>query len=211
MYSFTASFIESATFYQEFSATLMALIEQVQEADSATIFIWLQTGYVIFTTVYFGIFPLASLLLAAITLSVLPILCRGRGRDRMRALLGLGDVQVSRDSKLLEPFLETVRNGLPRSLVVLLVMGLVPFLGVVGGVIYYRLSPVAALAKRIEPGDLGPVRLILPLTALTLVAMQPLPVVGPLSLPLFYAIFHGVYDTVLRRRLDPRDALPAMA
>ncbi len=211
MYSLASSFITPETFHQEFYATLMALIEQVLAADTATIFTWLKTGYVIFTTVCFGIFPLVSLLLAAITLLVLPILCYGRGRKRMQTMFGLGDMPIPQDSGEIESFLKAIRSELPRSLVVLLVMGLVPFLGAIAGVIYYRLSPIAALAKIIEPADLGPVRWILPLAALTLVAIQPLPVIGPLSLPLLYAIFHGVYDTVLRRRFGAQDPLPMMA
>ena len=198
-------------YHQEFSATLTTLAQQVMAADSATLLDWLRIGYVIFGTVCFGIFPLVSLLIAALTVLALPILSLGRGKDRIRAMLGLSDAQIPRDRAGIDHFLETVRGQLSQSLILLLLVGLVPFLGVAVGVIYYRLSPVARLAKVIEPTDLGPLRWVLPLAALTLVALQPMPVVGPLSMPLLYATYHGVYDTVLRRRPGSREALPVMA
>ncbi len=187
------------------------LADVVLAADTATFLDWMAYGVVILGVTFLGVLPLLSLLTATLTLACLPLLLRGRTPNHLRRLFGISDPRVPQARPALEAHLSAMHSDLPRTLVRLLVIGLFPLLGVAVGLIHYRLSRVAALRSEIVTADLGLLRWLLPVSAAGLIAIQPLPVIGPLSLPLLYATYHAVYDTMLKRRQPEEDMLPIAA
>jgi len=162
---------------------------------------WSETGIVILAIAYGIFFPILALILGAVTVLIL------RSSNHLPRFLDPGKLfKTSDDAALgnpdhLESYLDRVQVELPRLMMLLLVIGLVPFLGLVLGLAFYSYSPVAALAKKVKRADLGSLGWILPVISLGLIGAQPLPVLGPLSVPLLCAAHHGAYDAVLRRRL----------
>ncbi len=210
MFPFLSSTV-SSTQFASFQAVLADVFTQILAADTATLLAWMEVAAVILGIAFFGVFPALSLLTGAMTLASLPLWCRGRTQENLRQSLGLADPKIPEALQALDAHLTKIRSDLPRTLVWLLAIGQVPFLGVVFGLIYYRLSPIAALRARIDNGDLGLLRWLLPLAAAGFIAIQPIPVVGPFALPLLYATYHAVYDTMLKRRQHGEAILPIAA
>lgn len=99
----------------------------------------------------------------------------------------------------LERYLAHIRARLPKVLVVLLAFSAVPLVGLIPGVIYYRLSLVSTLRGYIPRGSRILGRLTARLVSLVLVVLQPIPLVGAASLPLLaYANFR-IYGRLLRQ------------
>ena len=97
----------------------------------------------------------------------------------------------------LERYLELLRGRLPKTLLVTLALGAVPVLGVVPGVIYYRLNLVAGLRGYIPPLRGCATRWMVSLIHLALV-VQPIPVVGALVLPILCWSTYAIYQRSLR-------------
>ncbi len=179
----------------------LRVLEDIKSADAQALLEGTETGLAILAIVYGFVFPIIALILGAVTVLIL------RSSNHLPRFLHLGKLfKTSDDATLgnpddLESYLEKVQVELPRLMMLLLVIGLVPFLGLVLGLAFYCHSPVAALAKKVKGADLGSLRWILPVITLGLIGAQPLPVLGPLSVPLLCAAHHGAYDAVLRRRL----------
>ena len=97
----------------------------------------------------------------------------------------------------LERYLELLRGRLPKTLLVTLALGAVPVLGVVPGVIYYRLNLVAGLRGYIPPLRGCATRWLVSLIHLALV-LQPIPLVGALVLPILCWSTYAIYLRSLR-------------
>jgi len=97
----------------------------------------------------------------------------------------------------LERYLGLIRGRLPRTLLVSLALGAIPVLGVVPGVIYYRLNLVSGLRGYISPLRGCATRTFVSLIHLALV-VQPIPVVGALVLPLLCWSTYAIYLRSLR-------------
>jgi hypothetical protein len=113
-----------------------------------------------------------------------------------------------------EAYLGVIRARLPRTLLVSLALGAVPLLGVVPGVIYYRLNLVSGLRGYIPPLRGCTTKWLVRLMHFGVIALQPIPIVGALVLPLMCWSTYAIYRRSLAGRA--REALasgtaPAMA
>ena len=105
---------------------------------------------------------------------------------------------VFHDRAEMEGYLAAVRRRLPKVMTVCFVAGFVPFLGLVVGVVYYRLSVVAGL-RRYVPMSVGCfTRWGVRLMNLVLVALQPVPILGAFTLPLMAWTNHAVWSKAMR-------------
>ena len=96
--------------------------------------------------------------------------------------------------------LASIREQLPRILLVLLAVGFVPILGLIVGVIYYRLSIIASLRCYLPRGTGMMARWGVRLINLVILCFQPVPILGMLTLPLMCLTNYGVYSSLLERQ-----------
>jgi hypothetical protein len=99
-----------------------------------------------------------------------------------------------------ERYLEVLAARLPRTLLVSLVLGAIPLLGVVPGVIYYRLNLVAGLRGYIPPLRGCTTKWVVRLIHFVVIALQPIPLLGALVLPFMCWSTYFIY----RRSLSAR-------
>ena len=92
-----------------------------------------------------------------------------------------------------------IDRRVPRILVVCFLLGLIPMLGVIPGVIYYRLSIVAPFRRYIPPGHGLLLRWVVRLSVMILVAFQWVPVAGGLAVPAMAMINYMAYRSAYRR------------
>lgn len=101
------------------------------------------------------------------------------------------------DPDLARRYVGFVDRRVPMVLVVCFLLGLIPVLGVIPGVIYYRLKIVAPFRRYIPPGRGFVVRWGVRLAVLALVAFQWVPVAGGFALPAMalvnYVAYRGAY------------------
>ena len=96
-------------------------------------------------------------------------------------------------------YLAFVDKRVPLACLVCFALGLIPILGVIPGVIFYRLSTVAPFRRYIPRGRGFLLRWGVRLAILVLVAFQWVPVIGWLSVPSMALISYGVYRTAYRK------------
>ena len=96
-------------------------------------------------------------------------------------------------------YIASIDRRVPLACVVGFVLGLIPVLGVIPGVIYYRLSIVAPFRRYIPPGRGILLRWVVRLAVLVLVAFQWVPVAGGLAVPAMALINYAAYRTAYRR------------
>jgi Zn finger protein HypA/HybF involved in hydrogenase expression len=99
-------------------------------------------------------------------------------------------------------YLRALRWRLPRTLLICLGLSFIPVLGLIPGIIYYRLSLIASLQRYI-PANVGclvrwPVRML----NLLLVCLQPIPILGSLVVPLMCLSNYVVYQRILEREKE---------
>ena len=105
----------------------------------------------------------------------------------------MGDPRFARD------YIASIDRRVPSVLVVCFLLGLIPVLGVIPGVIYYRLSIVAPFRRYIPPGRGLLLRWVVRLAVLVLVAFQWVPVAGGLAVPSMALINYVAYRSAYRR------------
>jgi Double zinc ribbon len=101
------------------------------------------------------------------------------------------------DSRFARDYIVAIDRRVPMVLVVCFLLGLVPVLGVIPGVVYYRLSIVAPFRRYIPAGRGFLLRWVVRLAVLVLVAFQWVPVAGGLAVPsmaiINYLAYRGAY------------------
>ena len=103
-------------------------------------------------------------------------------------------------SDAVEEYLRSLRATLPRTLAFLLLIGAIPLLGLIPGVIYYRLSLISSLRCYV-PRSVGLLaRWGIRLLSLILIGLQPVPLLGMLTLPLLCLLNFTIYQALLRRQ-----------
>ena len=110
--------------------------------------------------------------------------------------------QVFESERVAEVYVERLNRRLPRTLLIATLMSAVPFLGIVPGIIYYRLSLLAGLRDYIPRGRNMLVRWFLRIVSLMLLAFQWLPLFGALSLPAMCLLNFQVYRNTFRGECD---------
>jgi hypothetical protein len=97
-----------------------------------------------------------------------------------------------------ERYLDSIKDRLPRTLFVCLCLSAIPLLGVVPGVVYYRLSMVSGLRGYTPPLSGCFARIVARIVDWGLIALQPIPILGALIVPLMCLSSYLIY----RRTLD---------
>jgi hypothetical protein len=92
-----------------------------------------------------------------------------------------------------------IDRRVPMVLIVCFLLGLVPVLGVIPGVVYYRLAIVAPFRRFIPPGRGFLLRWFVRLAVLVLVAFQWVPVAGALAVPAMALINYVAYRSAYRK------------
>jgi hypothetical protein len=100
-------------------------------------------------------------------------------------------------------YIASIDRRVPLACVVCFVLGLIPVLGVIPGVIYYRLAIVAPFRRYIPPGQGLLLRWGVRLAVVVLVALQWVPVAGGLAVPTMGLISYAAYRTAYRRLALP--------
>jgi hypothetical protein len=103
------------------------------------------------------------------------------------------------DSRFARDYIAAIDRRLPLVCVVCFLLGLIPVLGVIPGVVYYRMAVVAPFRRYIPPGREFLLRWGVRLAVVVLVAFQWVPVAGGLAVPSMALINYGAYRTVYRR------------
>jgi hypothetical protein len=96
-------------------------------------------------------------------------------------------------------YIGSIDRRVPQVLVVCFLLGLIPVLGVIPGVIYYRLSIVAPFRRYIPPGRGFVLRWIVRLAVIVLVAFQWVPVAGGFAVPAMALINYVAYRSAYRK------------
>lgn len=102
------------------------------------------------------------------------------------------------DSRDLEAYIGRLQAELPRTLLLLLVMGAVPVVGLVAGVIYYRLTLISSLRHYVPRSSRFLARWTMRLVGAVLICLQPIPVVGAFTLPALCLLNFLLYRRLLR-------------
>ena len=120
-----------------------------------------------------------------------------------------------RGRRELDAYLQKVSEALPKTLLICTGLSLIPVLGLIPGIIYYKVSLISGMRCYIPRGTGCLVRWMVRLLNLFLICLQPVPVLGMFTLPLMCLIGFWVYRGALRREgsqlpLDPQpQAAPA--
>ena len=99
-----------------------------------------------------------------------------------------------------ERYLAVLAARLPKTLLICLGFGAIPLLGVIPGVIYYRLNLVAGLRGYIPPLRGCTTKWVVRLIHFAVIALQPIPLVGAIVLPFMCWSTYAIY----RRSLSGR-------
>ncbi|CAN5873153.1 hypothetical protein BH23PLA1_BH23PLA1_27690 [soil metagenome] len=109
--------------------------------------------------------------------------------------------RLMEDPRFVREYIRFIDRRVPLVCALCFLMGLVPVLGVIPGVIIYRLAIVAPLRRYIPPGRALLLRWGVRLTIVALVAFQWVPVAGGFALPLMALINYGAYRKVYQAQL----------
>jgi hypothetical protein len=100
---------------------------------------------------------------------------------------------------------------LPRTLVFGLVMGLVPVLGMIAGVLYFRTRVVAPYRQYVSGFRRFLLRLLLRILIVVLVLFQLIPLLGSLAIPLLTLVNHRVFRRAFLAQAEQRLSAGAAA
>lgn len=101
--------------------------------------------------------------------------------------------QLMDDPAFAKEYLAFIDRRVPPTCAVCFLLGLIPVLGVIPAVVYYRLTIVAPFRRYIPAGRGLVIRWVVRLLILVLVAFQWVPVVGALTVPAMALISYGAY------------------
>ncbi|HVR97876.1 MAG TPA: hypothetical protein VMW27_14755, partial [Thermoanaerobaculia bacterium] len=122
---------------------------------------------------------------------------RQKGLDQRCQACGLPPFDNSRD---LEAYIGRLQGTLPRTLLLLLVVGAVPVVGLMVGVVYYRLTLISGLRHYIPRSSLFLGRWMMRLVGVLLICLQPIPILGAFTLPALCLFNFLIYRRLLRRQ-----------
>jgi hypothetical protein len=108
------------------------------------------------------------------------------------------------DAGAVQRYLTRLDRRLPWVVVGCLVAGLIPLFGLVPGLILYRVGLIAGVSGYIDNGSGCLVRTAVNLLNALLIMLQPLPVIGAVTLPLLCLTNYAVYRGMLLRAAGGR-------
>jgi hypothetical protein len=120
-------------------------------------------------------------------------------RQAVKQVCGACGHRLMDDSRFARDYIAAIDRRVPLVCVVCFLLGLIPVLGVIPGVVYYRLALVAPFRRYIPPGRGFLLRWGIRLAVVLLVAFQWVPVAGGLAVPVMALISYGAYRTAYRR------------
>ena len=113
------------------------------------------------------------------------------------------------DSEFAQAYLDSIASRLPRTLAVSALFSLVPIVGLIPGVIYYRFAIVAPFRRYTPRGRSLFLRWGITLFFILLALVQLVPVVGGAVVPLMAFVNYRVYRTSFQGLLDEAPPPPA--
>lgn len=106
------------------------------------------------------------------------------------------------DSAFAGAYMTRVGERLPKVLGVSLVLGFIPILGLIPGIIYYRMNLVGPFRRYLSMTTGCLVKWLVRLLFLVLILIQGVPILGALMLPLMALIEYQTYRKVYERALN---------
>ena len=103
------------------------------------------------------------------------------------------------DPRFARDYIAHIDRRVPMVVAACVLLGLVPVLGVIPAVIFYRLALVAPFRRYIPPARNFVLRWTVRIVVLVLVAFQWVPVLGGLVVPLMALLTYGTYRREYRR------------
>lgn len=126
------------------------------------------------------------------------IVCATRlGQKRLRQECGTCGSQMLPSRAWADRYLAYVQSKLPQTLAVSAAFSLVPVIGIIPGVIYYRLGLISALRTYVPPTTGCVTRWVVRIGNLILLAFQWVPIIGALMLPAMCLLNYSIYRHVL--------------
>lgn len=108
-----------------------------------------------------------------------------------------------------ELYLKTIEAKLPKTLVVSGLLSLIPIIGIIPGIIFYRLYLIRGLRVYLPRLNSFGTRWLVRILCLALLMMQTIPLVGILAIPLMALINYLVYSRALQRQIRLHLSTPA--
>ena len=142
---------------------------------------------------------IASLPYRLVAVKRCPVCATRFGRRVVKQTCGACGHQLMGDPSFAKGYIASIDRRVPWACIVCFVLGLIPVLGVIPGVIYYRLTIVAPFRRYIPPGRGFVLRWGVRLAVVVLVAFQWVPLAGGFALPAMALINYGAYRTAYRR------------
>ncbi|MGC9451040.1 MAG: DUF4126 domain-containing protein [Oceanipulchritudo sp.] len=102
-----------------------------------------------------------------------------------------------------EAYVAKVRQRLPKVLGVTFVFSLIPILGIIPGIIYYRIQLIAPFRAYIPASRGLMLRWAIRLLFLLLIALQLVPGLGGFMVPLMALVSYGIYASCFKGMLEP--------
>jgi len=99
-----------------------------------------------------------------------------------------------------EDYLDALQRRLPKTLLICLGLSAIPVVGVVPGVIYYRLTLVSGLRGFVPPLRGCLARVMIRVINFGIIALQPIPILGALIVPLMCLSTYTIYRSSLKGR-----------
>jgi hypothetical protein len=99
-------------------------------------------------------------------------------------------------------YLAKVRNRLPKVLGVTFFLSLIPIIGIIPGIIYYRIQLIAPFRAYIPAGKGLALRWMVKLIFLLLITLQLIPGIGGFMVPLMALISYGLYSSSFTGMLE---------
>jgi hypothetical protein len=106
----------------------------------------------------------------------------------------------------LDRYLSHLDRQVPKTVVLCFAFSAVPLLGIVPGIIYYRLSLVSGLVRYVPPTTGCMTRWVVRAVNLILICLQPVPILGAFLLPLMCVMNYGIYRRALTGSTEPEPA-----
>lgn len=99
-----------------------------------------------------------------------------------------------------EDYLAALQGRLPRTLLISLGLSAIPVVGVIPGVVYYRLAIVSGLRGYVPPLRGCLARVMIRVIHFGLIAFQPIPILGAVIVPLMCLSTYTIYRSSLKGR-----------
>jgi hypothetical protein len=99
-------------------------------------------------------------------------------------------------------YLRALQARLPQTLLICLGLSAIPVIGVIPGVVYYRLTLVSGLRGYVPPLRGCLARVMIRVVNWGLILLQPIPVLGALIVPLMCVSSYWIYRSSLNGRAE---------